>query len=128
METKKQPCSSSIWGNIWPCEDHRVGGWVFVSIKTLLLLKRMQLPISRATKNTKATVPVVLEAVVKAGAIGVSAEEEEKEEEAKTLIISISPRVWRIAWIILGQRVVIIVIMVKVWHKEFMLGADPQLW
>ena len=74
---------------------------LFLSINKILWLKRMPLPIFRATANTKATGSVVAEAAVEVDAIGGSAEEEEEEEEAKTLIISSSPRLWRIAWITL---------------------------
>ena len=62
-------------------------------------LKQMPLGILRATTNTKATGPVVKEAAVEADAIRRTAEEE--EEDAKSLIISNSTRVWQIAWIIL---------------------------
>ena len=41
-------------------------------------LKRMPIPISRATANNKSTGPVVVEAVVEADAIGGAAEEREE--------------------------------------------------
>ena len=69
--------------------DVRRKSLLFVSIKNILWLKRMPLPILRSTASTKATGPVVAEVAVEADAIGGSTEEE--EEEANTLIISSFP-------------------------------------